>query len=127
MKLVVDMNLSPQWIDLLHSRGIEAVHWSSVGPPNAPDHQIMTYAAANDFVVLTHDLDFSSILAVTNGDKPSVVQIRTDDVRAEIIGGRVLSALQQAQKELLEGALVTIDVNRVRLRLLPLRPNVRLQ
>jgi len=127
MKLLVDMNLSPRWIDLLHSREIEAVHWSTVGPANAPDHQIMAHAAANDFVVLTHDLDFSSILAVTNGDKPSVVQIRTDDVRAEIIGGRVLSALQQAQKELLEGALVTIDVNRVRLRLLPLRPNVRLQ
>ena len=127
MKLLVDMNLSPKWIDLFQSRGIEAVHWSRVGPANAPDHQIMAYAAANDFVVLTHDLDFSSILAVTNGDKPSVVQIRTDDVRAEIIGGRVLSALQQAQKELLESALVTIDVNRVRLRLLPLRPNVRLQ
>ncbi len=127
MKLLVDMNLSPRWIDLLHSRGMEALHWSTVGPANAPDQQIMAYAAANDMVVLTHDLDFSSILAVTNGDKPSVVQIRTDDVRVDRIGEQVLSALRQAQKELLEGALVTIDLNRVRLRLLPLRPNPRLQ
>ena len=127
MKLLVDMNLSPRWIDLLHSRGMEALHWSTVGPANAPDQQIMAYAAANDMVVLTHDLDFSSILAVTNGDKPSVVQIRTDDVRVDRIGEQVLSALRQAQKELLEGALVTIDLSRVRLRLLPLRPNPRLQ
>lgn len=127
MKLLVDMNLSPRWIDLLHSRGMEALHWSTVGPANAPDRQIMAYAAANDMVVLTHDLDFSSILAVTNGDKPSVVQIRTDDVRVDRIGEQVLSALRQAQKELLEGALVTIDLSRVRLRLLPLRPNPQLQ
>ena len=76
MKLLVDMNLSPSWIKLLSDADVQAVHWSVIGKNNAPDSEIMAYAAGNDYVVLTHDLDFSAILAVTHGEKPSVVQIR---------------------------------------------------
>lgn len=121
MRVLIDMNLSPRWVDVLAQRGIEAVHWSSVGPMNAPDTQIMAYARANDFVVLTHDLDFSAILAATHGDKPSVAQIRADDISPDTIGQQVAGALQQMQAELAEGALLTIDPNRTRLRLLPLQ------
>ena len=81
----------------------------------------MAYALANDFVVLTHDLDFSAILAVTQGEKPSVVQLRADDVSPDAIGRQVLIALRQMETELLEGALISIDPNRTRLRVLPLR------
>ena len=35
----------------------------------------MAYAAKQDYVVLTHDLDLSAILAATHGEKPSVVQV----------------------------------------------------
>ena len=49
----------------------------------------MAFAAANDFVVLTHDLDFGSILAATQGKKPSVVQIRAEDVSPDVIGAPV--------------------------------------
>jgi predicted nuclease of predicted toxin-antitoxin system len=120
MKLLVDMNLSPRWIKMLANAGIEAVHWSSIGAANAPDPEIMAYARANDYVVLTHDLDFSAILATTHGEKPSVVQIRADDVSVEAIGKQVVAAVQQMTSELEEGALLTIDPNRTRLRVLPL-------
>lgn len=80
MKLLVDMNLSPRWAGMLADAGIEAAHWSTLGANNAPDSEIMAYARVNDYVVLTHDLDFSAILAATHGEKPSVVQIRAEDV-----------------------------------------------
>ena len=80
----------------------------------------MAYAAANDYVVLTHDLDFSAILAATHGEKPSVVQIRAEDVNPDRIGAQVAAALRQMESELQEGALLTVDPNRTRLRLLPL-------
>ena len=123
MKLLVDMNLSPRWAGLLLDAGIGAVHWSTLGEKNAPDSEIMAYASANDYVVLTHDLDFSAILAATHGEKPSVVQIRADDVSPDVIGNQVIAALRQMESELEEGALLTVDPNRTRLRLLPLRPN----
>jgi predicted nuclease of predicted toxin-antitoxin system len=80
MKLLVDMNLSPGWVDRLAGAGFHAVLWSIVGAVNAPDSEIMAYAAANGYVVLTRDLDFSAILAVTHGEKPSVAQIRAGDL-----------------------------------------------
>lgn len=73
MKLLLDMNMSPRWRALLGTAGFEALHWSDAGAANAPDAEIMAFAKAQDWVVLTHDLDFSAILAATNGGKPSVV------------------------------------------------------
>lgn len=69
MKLLVDMNLSPRWVGLFTVAGLEAAHWSTLGASNALDAEIMDFAAAKDFVVLTHDLDFSAILAATHGQK----------------------------------------------------------
>ena len=80
----------------------------------------MVLAAANDYVVLTHDLDFGAILAVTHGQKPSVVQIRAENVSPEMIAASVISALRQMADELEMGALVTVDPDRTRLRVLPL-------
>ena len=72
-------------------------------------------------MVLTHDLDFGAILAATQGEKPSVVQIRADDVSTGAIGDQVVAALRQMALELQQGALLTIDTNRTRLRVLPLQ------
>lgn len=122
MKLLVDMNLSPRWVKVLADAGVEAAHWSSLGAMNAPDTEIMAYAKVNDYVVLTHDLDFGAMLAATHGEKPSVVQIRAEDVSPNVIGTQVVAALQQMALELEEGALITVDPNRTRLRVLPLQP-----
>ena len=86
MRLLVDMNLSPTWIAALSNAGFQAVHWSTVGRTDASDVEFMNFAAENGHVVLTHDLDFGAILAATHGKKPSVVQIRSDDVSPDIIG-----------------------------------------
>src|ERR1700685_1890397 len=120
MKLLVDMNLSPRWVKTLTEAGIEAAHWSDVGRANAPASEIMAFARANAYVVLTHDLDFSAILAATQGAKPSVVQIRAEDVRPETLAPTLIEALRQMAGQLDEGALLTVDPARARLRVLPL-------
>lgn len=91
MKLLIDMNLTRRWVEALTLAGFEAVHWSTGGPGNAPDPEIMSYARSNDLVVLTQDLDFGAILALTHGDKPSVMQIRADDTSPDVIGAQVTS------------------------------------
>jgi predicted nuclease of predicted toxin-antitoxin system len=86
VKLLVDMSLSPRWVETLRLAGHEATHWSTVGVLTAPDRAIMQFARENDFVVVTHDLDFGDILAATGGAKPSVVQIRASGLGVERIG-----------------------------------------
>lgn len=81
----------------------------------------MAYARTNDYIVLTDDLDFSAILAVTHGEKPSVIQVRTNDVSPDVIGKQIVTALNQMASELEAGALLTVDTNRTRLRVLPLQ------
>jgi predicted nuclease of predicted toxin-antitoxin system len=122
MKLLIDMNLSPRWVEVLAKANIEAVHWSSLGPGIATDAEIMSYAKTQNLVVLTQDLDFGTILAATQGEKPSVVQIRADDLNPDVVGPQVIVALRQMSAELAAGALITVDPNRTRLHVLPLTP-----
>lgn len=120
MKVLLDMNLFPRWVAALREADVAAEHWSSLGARDAPDTDIMAYARANDYIVLTHDLDFGAILAATQGNKPSVVQIRMDDISPEAIGNLVINALRQLADYLDAGALVTVGPQRTRLRVLPL-------
>jgi len=122
MKILIDMNLSPRWGLSLREAGVDARHWSEIGPAKAPDTEIFAYAAENDFVILTHDLDFGAILAAGRGEKPSVIQLRGLDLRPEVAAPVVIAALNQTAQELQAGALVTLDARKTRLRILPLTP-----
>ena len=120
MKLLIDMNLSPLWVQFLADSGFDSVHWSTVGRPSAPDTQIMDYAVANGLVIFTHDLDFGALLANRKTRQPSVIQVRTQDVLPAAIGGNVVSALRASGSHLEAGALVTVDLYRSRIRVLPI-------
>ena len=82
----------------------------------------MAYAKLHNFVVLTHDLDFGDMLAVTGAVGPSVAQIRSSDLRVEVIFKPVTDAIAAAAGDLSRGALLSIDLRRARarVRLLPL-------
>jgi len=121
MKVLVDMNLSPDWARFLAEAGFEAVHWSNVGSKSATDSELMQWSAENDHVILTADLDFGAILAATHGIKPSVAQVRSDLLSPGAVGRAVVRAIGQAHQELLDGALISVDAAHARLRILPLR------
>ena len=72
-------------------------------------------------IVMTQDLDFGALLAASGNSGPSVVQIRAGDTSPESIGQEVLTALRQLSDELEKGALVTVDIERLRVRMLPIR------
>lgn len=120
MKILVDMNLSPRWVKFLASAGFEGTHWSEIGAKDASDRELIRWAADHGHIVLTSDLDFGAILAATRERRPSVLQLRNDLLTPESMGSAVLAAIERTRRELEEGALVSIDVTRARLRLLPL-------
>jgi len=123
MKILIDMNLSPSWAGFLTGNGIEAAHWSYIGSPDAPDTEIMMYAKTHDLTILTNDLDFGYVLALTHGKKPSVIQIRTGALGHNRIGTIVLNAIKRLAANIDKGALVTINPRKTRVTFLPLGKN----
>jgi len=121
LKILIDMNISPDWREILVKQGWEAVHWSTMAEPAAPDRVILHYARNNGYVVLTHDLDFTAILAATGTKSPSVIQVRTQDVMSTRFQDVLTGALRRFESELEAGALIVVDDTRSRVRLLPLR------
>ena len=51
MKVLLDLNLSPAWIEFLEQHGIESAHWSKVGDLRAPDHLVMQWAREHGYLV----------------------------------------------------------------------------
>jgi predicted nuclease of predicted toxin-antitoxin system len=121
MKLLIDMNLSPKWALLLTEAGFDVTHWSELGFAYAPDHEIMAFAAEHGYVVFTNDLDFGVILAETQAERPSVVQVRVGNLRPQVIGPQVIAILRQVTDGLENGSFVSIDPKKTRVRILPMR------
>jgi predicted nuclease of predicted toxin-antitoxin system len=105
----------------LADHGIDALHWSSLGDPRAEDSVVMGWAREHGYIVFTHDLDFSALLATTGASGPSVLQVRTQDVLPSAIGGDVVRVLQEQSVALQDGAVVTLDEAASRIRVLPIR------
>ncbi len=120
MRFLIDMNLSPEWVEVFHRHDWAAVHWSSIGDPRASDRILMDWARVNGYIVFTNDLDFGAILAVTHAEGPSVIQVRAQDVTPDHLEGILLRALHQHGALLERGALVILDEVKTRARILPL-------
>lgn len=115
------MNLAPRWVDFLNEHGHESVHWHSVGSPAAPDIDLIEYARGNDFVILTQDLDFGTLLALSGDRMPSVIQVRAQATLPDDIGRQVIAAIDAASAHVANGALVTVMPSTHRISVLPLR------
>ncbi len=119
--VIIDMNLPPSLAGYLREHGIDAKHWSEIGYAGATDDDVMAYAAKCSAIILTYDLDFGAILAVSGRNGPSVIQIRSGTLSQAVIEPSIIRIMQQFAPELRSGALLTVELERQRVRMLPLR------
>jgi predicted nuclease of predicted toxin-antitoxin system len=123
VRILIDVNLSRTWKTPFAAAGHDAVHWEDIGPDDAPDEDIMRYADDNDLVILTNDLDFAKMLALSSMKRPSVIQIRSGSLRPSLLQKQVLAAVKQEAAALEMGAIVTVRPQSSKASVLPLRPN----
>lgn len=79
MRFIVDANISPRLASLLSYAGHDAVAVRTVGLGAASDEEILNYAAEQNRVVVSHDTDFGTLLALRQLAKPSFLLIRSSD------------------------------------------------
>jgi predicted nuclease of predicted toxin-antitoxin system len=120
VRLILDENLPPRWQDFLTPLGISSAHWIDLGKIGDPDEAIFDYAREHQSVIITQDLDFTRILALRGSNLPSVIQLRVQCPTPEVIGQALLGVLKNHRQQLQDGCLISLDLNRHRLRLLPL-------
>lgn len=121
MNLPVDVCLSRELVPLLGASGHVAAHWSAIGAGNAKDRVILQWAAENGHVIVSADLDFGDLLALSDAAFPSVILVRSSDHAPYKIAPLVLAAVERFTTQLQKGCLVSIDEDKARMRMLPLR------
>ena len=122
MKFLVDMPLSPVVAAKLVEWGHDAVHASKAGLDQASDADILNRAREDARVVVTADLDYPRLLAMTGSKGPGPVLFRGgaySDRESLERPERVLATVPASD---LSTCIIVIERNRIRRRRLPVRP-----
>jgi len=119
MKFLADMGLARSTVLFLRKQGYDAVHLREEGLQRLSDEEIVCKAVAEGRVILTHDLDFSRIVAAGGAATPSVVTFRLQDMRPARVNRYLADVLARFSAELEAGALVTVSERSIRVRRLP--------
>ena len=121
MKFLVDSALSPLVATRLNESGHDAVHTRDRGIESADDSEVLRVALAELRVLVSADTDFGTILALTGEPQPSVIQFRRGTQRRPKQQVELLLAnLGAVAEDLVAGAIVTIEQDRIRVRALPI-------
>lgn len=119
MRILADMHISPVTVHSLRKLGHDTVRVNEIMPANASDKTIIETAINSNRVILTQDLDFSEIIALSGNVQPSLISLRLSSSRIEYVNAVLEKTLPRIEGDVENGAIVSVEDNRVRIRKLP--------
>ncbi len=119
MKFLLDMGIARSTATYLRTNGHDALHLRDEHLQRLPDDQIITKARAEERIVITHDLDFSRLIALSQQAAPSDIPLRMDNMQPDNVNRHLLEVISHFEMELSAGALVSVNEQGIRMRLLP--------
>lgn len=122
MRFVADLHISHATVGFLRSLGHDVIRVGEVLGPAAADATIIEFAAAQGRTILTQDLDFSAIIALSGHAFPSVLSLRLRSSRVERVNEALERVLPLVADLLERGAIVSVEDDRIRSRSLPVEP-----
>ncbi len=120
MKFLGDMGISPRTIELLREQGYDAIHLVEENLERMTDPLILEKAKQEERILLTVDLDFAQLLAISGDTLPSVILFRLGNVSREVVNSRLFSVITYYATELEDGVVISVRDVSTRLRQLPL-------
>jgi predicted nuclease of predicted toxin-antitoxin system len=120
VKLLADMNVSLLTVEWLRSCDHEAIHVREQGLQRATDELILRKAREEQRVLITMDLDFGYLMAVSGEQLPSVILLRLGNETSERVNERLASVLRLEHLDWTSGLFVTVTDSNLRVRQLPL-------
>ncbi|MEO0396610.1 MAG: DUF5615 family PIN-like protein [Cyanobacteria bacterium P01_A01_bin.137] len=120
MKFLADMGISPRTVTWLKDQGYDAVRLSDEGLQRLPDADVMVKALAEKRILLTMDLGFGALLAMSRRQFPSTVIFRLSNETSKRVNERLAEILKLFGSDLDSGAIISVSDETVRVRRLPL-------
>jgi predicted nuclease of predicted toxin-antitoxin system len=120
MKFLLDVGISPRLGELLTHHGHQYRYMPSFYSPKTDDIDILKIAIENQETIITHDLDFGSLLAFSGDNRPSTILFRIHNIVPQLFYKLIIDNWTTIEQPLIEGALVVIETHSVRIRKLPL-------
>jgi predicted nuclease of predicted toxin-antitoxin system len=121
ISILADMGVSQGVVHWLREQGHDVVHLRDQGLERLPDQEVFQKAFAEQRVVITFDLDFGEIVAVSGEVIVSVIVFRLSNARTPFVSQRLATVLPELEEVLQTGAIVVDEEGRHRVRRLPFR------
>jgi predicted nuclease of predicted toxin-antitoxin system len=120
MQFLADMGVSQHVVTWLREQGHDATHLRDEGLQTLENGAIFTKAFRESRIILTWDLDFTEIVALSKTGNVSAVVFRLMNTRSDHVIKRLARVLLESAQDLEEGAIISVEEGRHRVRLLPL-------
>lgn len=119
MKFLLDMPVSFLLLDVLQAHGHEGVHAHQIGKDRAPDDELLDIARRENRVIITADLDFPRLMALSLAEGPGLILFRGGNYSDSEMCDLLVRVLQKVPPETLERSICVVDRKRIRVTHLP--------
>jgi len=120
MKFIADMGVAMRIVQWLREEGHDVLHLREEGLHRMSNGEIFERAFKEGRIILTFDLDFGEVIALSGGKKVSVVLFRLHNTRTPHVMERLRKVLSDSGRDLEKGAIVVVEETRHRTRRLPI-------
>jgi len=120
MKFLLDVHMPPILASSLEEEGHQYRLLAKIADPKSLDMEIIEIARLSGEVILTHDLDFGTLLAFSNASSPSVIIFRIPQINFSVLYQLIKENWVTVEDPLNKGAIVVFQANAIRIRELPI-------
>lgn len=120
MRFLADMGISQKAVAFLRSSGHDVVHLRDENLQRLSDEDIIKKAITEDLIILTMDLDFGYLMAVSKAKLPNIIIFHLENEKPDNVNKRLSKVLAQSSGTIKSGAIITVLEHTHRVRLLPI-------
>ena len=120
MRFLADRCVDVRIVKWLLQNGHDATHLRDQGLQRMPNGEIFEKAIREDRIVITFDLDFGEIAALTASRPTSVILFRLKNTRTLHVIERLSSVIERFEDALKRGSILTVEETRCRVRHFPI-------
>jgi predicted nuclease of predicted toxin-antitoxin system len=120
MRFLLDMPVSFLLLDVLRAFGHEGVHAFRIGKDRASDKELIEIARAEGRTIITADLDFPRLLALSSAERPGLILFRGGNYSDSEMCSLLQRVLEIVSAGVLERSICVVDKTHIRVTDLPL-------